>query len=49
MTEHEMEATPGPGVPALREPDMQRLAQELVASAQQRGLELTEEDGRLIP
>lgn len=38
---------PPPGLPAPREPDMQRLAEELVASAQQRGLELTGEDGLL--
>lgn len=36
-----------PGLPAFREPDMQCLAEELVASAQARGVELTGEDGLL--
>lgn len=36
-----------PGVPALREPDMTRLAEELVASANNQGIALTGEGGLL--
>ncbi|MFA6575846.1 MAG: IS256 family transposase [Nocardioides sp.] len=44
MSEHESESTT---VPAVREPDMVRLAEELVASATDRGLALTGEGGLL--
>lgn len=44
MSEHEFEST---RVPALREPDMVRLAEELVTSANDRGLALTGQDGLL--
>jgi putative transposase len=44
MNEHESESTT---VPAIREPDMVRLAEELVSSANDRGLALTGADGLL--
>jgi transposase-like protein len=44
MSEHESESTT---VPAVREPDMVRLAEELVASANDRGIALTGEGGLL--
>lgn len=44
MSEHESEST---ALPAVREPDMVRLAEELVSSAKDRGLALTGEDGLL--
>ncbi len=44
MSEHESESTT---LPAVREPDMVRLAEELVASATDRGLALTGEGGLL--
>ncbi|MCW2752456.1 MAG: family transposase [Aeromicrobium sp.] len=44
MSEHESESTT---VPAIREPDMVRLAEELVSSANDRGLALTGADGLL--
>jgi len=46
MTDYEMEDLPRP-MPSLREPDMQRLAEALVASAQAREVELTGEGGLL--
>ena len=47
MNDSQMEDPFAPAVPVLREPDMQRLAEELVASAQARGVELTGEGGLL--
>ena len=44
MSEHKSEST---ALPALREPDMVRLAEELVASATDRGIALTGEGGLL--
>lgn len=44
MSEHESEST---ALPAVREPDMVRLAEELVASASDRGIALTGEGGLL--
>ncbi len=44
MNEHESESTT---LPAIREPDMVRLAEELVSSANDRGLALTGADGLL--
>lgn len=44
MSEHGTESTTAP---ALREPDMVRLAEELVASATDRGVALTGEGGLL--
>ncbi len=44
MSEHESESTT---LPAIREPDMVRLAEDLVASASDRGLALTGEGGLL--
>lgn len=44
MSEHESEST---SLPAVREPDMVRLAEELVASATDRGIALTGEQGLL--
>lgn len=44
MSEHESESA---AVPAVREPDMVRLAEELVASATDRGIALTGEGGLL--
>lgn len=43
MSEHESESA----LPAVREPDMVRLAEELVASASDRGIALTGEGGLL--
>lgn len=44
MSEHESEST---ALPAVREPDMVRLAEELVASASENGIALTGEGGLL--
>ena len=38
---------PGSSVPAVREPDLTRLAEELVSAASDRGIALTGEDGLL--
>ena len=45
MEQEPLEA--GSSVPAVREPDLMRLAEELVSAASDRGIALTGEDGLL--